>query len=260
MILKRWSICSGSRPTSAESAAALAKKYAEDGQGCRVTETLLMTSIRRRCASQKFFYLCKAFTVGYPTVFVRLPAVRCAANIATAPTRSVAVKSRPCPTYWRSSQLCEPRHRYWRRTLSSARCLHDSACGSPICGVFGNQRRALVDQVDPRVVKVLDIKTPDSSEVHRILGTTSHLQPHDQIKFVVCSRGDYDWARIKCDQYQLFDRVADVLFSPSWALEPSELADWIVADRLPARMQMQLQLLGAMCPDVDEQRISSDPS
>ena len=102
-----------------------------------------------------------------------------------------------------------------------------------------------VDQVDPRVVKVLDIKTPDSSEVHRNLwDNIAHLQPHDQIKFVVCSRGDYDWARIKCDQYQLFDRVADVLFSPSYgALEPSELADWIVADRLPARMQMQLHKL-----------------
>ena len=102
-----------------------------------------------------------------------------------------------------------------------------------------------VDQVDPRVVKVLDIKTPDSSEVHRNLwDNIAHLQPHDQIKFVVCSRGDYDWARIKCDQYQLFDRVADVLFSPSHgALELSELADWIVADRLPARMQMQLHKL-----------------
>ena len=102
-----------------------------------------------------------------------------------------------------------------------------------------------VDQVDPRVVKVLDIKTPDSSEVHRNLwDNIAHLQPNDQIKFVVCSRGDYDWARIKCDQYQLFDRVADVLFSPSHgALEPSELADWIVADRLPARMQMQLHKL-----------------
>ena len=102
-----------------------------------------------------------------------------------------------------------------------------------------------VDQVDPRVVKVLDIKTPDSSEVHRNLwDNIAHLQPHDQIKFVVCSRGDYDWARIKCDQYQLFDRVADVLFSPSHgALEPGELADWIVADRLPARMQMQLHKL-----------------
>ena len=102
-----------------------------------------------------------------------------------------------------------------------------------------------VEQVDPRVVKVLDIKTPDSAEVHRNLwDNMSHLKPHDQIKFVLCSRGDYDWARIKCDQYQLFDRVTDVLFSPSHgALEPRQLADWIVADRLPARMQMQLHKL-----------------
>ena len=102
-----------------------------------------------------------------------------------------------------------------------------------------------VERVDSRVVKVLDVKTPDSAEVHRNLWDNfSYLQPHDQIKFVLCSRGDYDWARVQCDQYNLYERTSDVLFSPSHgALEPRDLADWIVADRLPVRMQMQLHKL-----------------
>ena len=102
-----------------------------------------------------------------------------------------------------------------------------------------------VANVDPRVVKVLDVKTPGSAEVDRNLwGNFAYLQPHDQIKFVLCSRGDYDWARVQCDQYSLFERAADVLFSPSHgAIEPRDLADWIVADRLPVRMQLQLHKL-----------------
>ena len=102
-----------------------------------------------------------------------------------------------------------------------------------------------VEQVDPRVVKVLDIKTPDSAEVHRNhWENLAHLQPQDQIKFVICSRKDYDWARTQCDVHQLYARVADVLFSPSHSeLEPRQLADWIVTDRLPVRMQVQLHKL-----------------
>jgi 7-carboxy-7-deazaguanine synthase len=102
-----------------------------------------------------------------------------------------------------------------------------------------------VEKVDPRIVKVLDVKTPDSAEVHRNLWANfEHLQPQDQIKFVLCSRGDYDWARAQCDLHQLYDRAADVLFSPSHSqLEPRQLADWIVQDRLPVRMQVQLHKL-----------------
>ncbi|NCF33804.1 MAG: 7-carboxy-7-deazaguanine synthase QueE [Proteobacteria bacterium] len=102
-----------------------------------------------------------------------------------------------------------------------------------------------VEKVDSRIVKVLDVKTPDSAEVHRNLWENfEHLQPHDQIKFVLCSRGDYDWARAQCDLRQLYDRAADVLFSPSHSqLEPRQLADWIVQDRLPVRMQVQLHKL-----------------
>ncbi len=102
-----------------------------------------------------------------------------------------------------------------------------------------------VAEVDPRVVKVIDLKTPGSAEVQRNLWENMRcLNAHDQIKFVVCDRADYDWARMRCDEYDLYSRVADVLFSPSHnQLESRDLADWIVADRLPVRMQVQLHKL-----------------
>jgi 7-carboxy-7-deazaguanine synthase len=102
-----------------------------------------------------------------------------------------------------------------------------------------------VADVPAGVVKVLDLKTPGSNESHRNLWENlGHLNPRDQIKFVLCSRADYDWARMRCDEHGLFDRVGDVLFSPSHhELAPRELADWIVADRLPVRMQMQMHKL-----------------
>ena len=102
-----------------------------------------------------------------------------------------------------------------------------------------------VERVPVEVVKVLDLKTPDSQESHRNLWSNlAHLNPQDQIKFVLCSRTDYDWARMRCDEHGLYERVADVLFSPShYELLPCDLADWIVADRLPVRMQMQMHKL-----------------
>jgi 7-carboxy-7-deazaguanine synthase len=102
-----------------------------------------------------------------------------------------------------------------------------------------------VADVPAGVVKVLDLKTPGSNESHRNLWENlAHLNPRDQIKFVLCSRADYDWARMRCDEHGLYDRVGDVLFSPSHhELAPRELADWIVADRLPVRMQMQMHKL-----------------
>jgi 7-carboxy-7-deazaguanine synthase len=99
-----------------------------------------------------------------------------------------------------------------------------------------------VSQVDVRVSKVLDLKTPDSGESHRNLyDNVPHLTPHDQIKFVICSKLDYDWARFKLDEYQLIQRVSDVLFSPSYGQQnPTELAQWILHDKLAVRLQLQL--------------------
>ena len=96
--------------------------------------------------------------------------------------------------------------------------------------------------VDKRVVTVLDLKTPASGEVERNdYSNIPRLGSDDQVKFVICDRQDYEWARFKLDEYQLADRVADILFSPSFGqVSGRELAEWILADNLPVRMQLQL--------------------
>ena len=102
-----------------------------------------------------------------------------------------------------------------------------------------------ISGIDPRVSTVLDLKTPDSAESHRNrYENIDLLKAQDQVKFVLCSRADYDWAVTKLLQYQLDARVTEVLFSPSQdQLNPRELADWIVADNLPVRLQLQLHKL-----------------
>ena len=98
-----------------------------------------------------------------------------------------------------------------------------------------------VTEVDPRVVKILDLKTPGSHEVTRNdLNNLKALNDHDQIKFVLCNREDYDWSKAMLAEYRLHEHN-EVLFSPSYEqLKPQQLADWILADGLPVRMQVQL--------------------
>ncbi len=98
-----------------------------------------------------------------------------------------------------------------------------------------------VSQVDSRVMKVLDLKTPGSGEVDKNrYQNLEHLMPRDQVKFVICDRADYVWARRVLDEYRLATRC-EVLFSPSFAQQDAaELAGWVLQDRLPVRFQIQL--------------------
>lgn len=98
--------------------------------------------------------------------------------------------------------------------------------------------------VDPRVMVVLDLKTPASGEQARNhLANLARLKPTDQVKFVLCDRADYDWAVAMTRSERLAERC-EVLFSPSWGqLPPRDLAEWILADRLSVRFQMQLHKL-----------------
>ncbi|MEE9342691.1 MAG: 7-carboxy-7-deazaguanine synthase QueE [Gammaproteobacteria bacterium] len=98
-----------------------------------------------------------------------------------------------------------------------------------------------VSQVDPRVVKVVDIKTPASGESQQNhYPNLSKLASQDQVKFVICNQDDYQWSCGVVREYAL-DEQCHVLFSPSHNEQnPTELADWIVADRLPVRFQVQL--------------------
>ncbi len=98
-----------------------------------------------------------------------------------------------------------------------------------------------LSDVDPRVVMVVDVKTPGSGEESRNrYQELQHLKVTDLVKFVICTREDYDWSRAKLEELQLATRCT-VLFSPSHEqLPPGTLADWVLEDHLPVRFQVQL--------------------
>lgn len=98
-----------------------------------------------------------------------------------------------------------------------------------------------ISQVDPRVSRVMDIKTPGSGESGRNRWENlRYITPGDQIKFVICDRADYEWSKSVLTEYMLIGKC-EILFSPSFnQLVARQLADWILADRLPVRFQIQL--------------------
>jgi len=182
---------------------------------------------------------------GFPTVFVRLTGcpLRChycdtayaftggewqeipqvVARVAAYATHDVCVTGgeplaqKACPALL--TALCDAGHRV---SLETSGALPVSA-------------------LDPRVIRVFDLKTPGSGESHRNLyGELATLRAVDQVKFVITSRVDYDWSRAQVVEHGLAQRCG-VLFSPSHAELPArELAEWILADRLPVRFQVQL--------------------
>jgi 7-carboxy-7-deazaguanine synthase len=95
--------------------------------------------------------------------------------------------------------------------------------------------------VDNRVTVILDVKTPGSGEVEKNLwDNLQHLKPKDEVKFVLCNRSDYDWAKQVLAERAIVSKCS-VLFSPVYnQVNPTELAEWILHDRLPVRMQVQL--------------------
>jgi len=99
-----------------------------------------------------------------------------------------------------------------------------------------------IDDVDDRVSIVLDLKTPASGECDRnLLANVPLLRPKDQVKFVICDRGDYEWSKAQVHMHDLGSRVDDILFSPSYEeLAPALLAQWVLEDKLKVRMQLQL--------------------
>lgn len=99
-----------------------------------------------------------------------------------------------------------------------------------------------IARVPPSVVKIIDVKCPASGESHRTdWANLDALAPHDQVKFVVQDRGDYEFAKNTMDRFRLTSRCEAVLISPvHGVLDPRTLAGWILADRLPVRLQLQL--------------------
>lgn len=184
-------------------------------------------------------------TVGWPTVFVRLTG--CPLRCGYCDT-SYAFQG---GTWMTLDDICEQVAQYHPHyvTVTGGEPLAQKAC-LPLLQRLCDQGYEValetsgaldVSPVDPRVIKVMDLKTPGSGEEQRnFYGNIQHLTRQDQVKFVICDRADYDWAKDVLERYRLTERC-EVLFSPSTGqLRPADLADWLLADRLAVRFQIQL--------------------
>jgi 7-carboxy-7-deazaguanine synthase len=183
--------------------------------------------------------------VGVPTVFVRLT--------------GCPLRCQYCDTayafhggeWWNLSDILEHVAQYGARDvcvtggepLAQRQCLTllRALCERGFRVSLETSGALSVAEVDPRVSRVVDVKTPGSGEEARNLyPQLQSLRDPDQIKFVITSRADYEWSRAKVLELALTERCG-VLFSPSYGeLEARELAEWILADRLAVRFQLQL--------------------
>lgn len=187
----------------------------------------------------------EAATVGWPTVFVRLTGCPlrcqyCDTEYAFYGGEAITLE-----------EILERVARYTPRyvCVTGGEPLAQSACHEllrRLCergyAVSLETGGALdISGVDPRVSIVMDLKTPGSGEEDKNLyANITALKAKDQVKFVICDRADYEWSRAKLAEHGL-DRICEVLFSPSYEQQdPRTLAEWILEDRLPVRMQIQL--------------------
>jgi len=114
------------------------------------------------------------------------------------------------------------------------------ACGLTVMLETGGHRP--VTRVPPAVVKIVDVKCPGSGEADKNdWANLDRLSPHDELKFVVQDRADYEFARELIGRHALASRCAAILISPvHGVLDPKTLSDWMLADHLPARLQLQM--------------------
>ena len=198
----------------------------------------------------------EALTSGLPTIFVRLTGcplrcVYCDTEYAfsggerqSLETIVATIKSFPC------KRICitggEPLAQPNAIELIKRLLANDCEISLETAGALS------VQKVPPAVSKVMDLKTPSSGEVDKNLWSNlAYLTPHDQLKFVIMNRADYDWAKAKLVEHQLDKLVGTVWFSPMFNVEENDsspevpvlarqLAEWILADALPVRFQLQL--------------------
>jgi 7-carboxy-7-deazaguanine synthase len=99
-----------------------------------------------------------------------------------------------------------------------------------------------ISKIDPRVHRIMDLKTPGSGECARNLWSNlAHLEKRDEVKFVIGSREDYEWSRDRVAEHHLANRCGTVLFSPIFGrIEPRQIVEWIIEDKLPVRFQLQM--------------------
>jgi len=203
--------------------------------------------VARRLRITEIFYSLQgeADTVGFPTVFIRLTGcpLRCQyCDTAYAFTGGE----------WQSfdailARVAEFAPRYVCVTggepLAQKNCLAllTELCDAHYRVSIETSGAMPLAAVDPRVIRVVDVKTPGSQEERRNrYEDLALLRPEEQVKFVICDRADYEWSREQVARRGLAQRC-QVLFSPSAEQLPArQLADWILADRLPVRFQLQL--------------------
>ncbi len=184
-------------------------------------------------------------TIGYPTVFVRLTG--CPLRCGYCDTEYAFHGGE-----WMSLDDIVTRVRHYRtryvtvtggEPLAQKNCLPllQRLCDYGYHVSLETSGALDVSGVDPRVIKVVDLKTPGSGEVARNhYDNIDRLLSHDQVKFVICDRNDFDWAVGIMNRYDLVNRC-EVLFSPSFGQQDAtRLADWILEEQLPVRMQLQL--------------------
>ena len=187
----------------------------------------------------------EARDVGWPTVFVRLTGcpLRCGYCDTTYAFQGGEWKTVPdimqIVVQYGTRHVCvtggEPLAQKSCLALLGALCRAGYEVSLETSGAMD------ISAVDTRVVRVVDLKTPGSGEESRnLLSNIEHLRARDQVKFVICDRPDYDWAKQMVTKNQLNLRC-EVLFSPSYGqLEARHLAQWILDDHLPVRFQLQL--------------------
>ncbi|OAN28238.1 MULTISPECIES: 7-carboxy-7-deazaguanine synthase QueE [Pseudomonas] len=188
----------------------------------------------------------EARTVGLPTVFVRLTGCPLRCQYCDTAYAFTGGEIHHLDAILEQVASYRPRHVCVTggEPLAQPNCLKllEQLCDAGYEVSLETSGALDVSGVDVRVSKVVDLKTPGSGEMGRNLyANIAHLTPNDQVKFVICSREDYDWAVSKLIEYRLDQRAGEVWFSPSHGqVVPRELAEWIVADNLPVRFQLQL--------------------
>ncbi|MGH8497090.1 MAG: 7-carboxy-7-deazaguanine synthase QueE [Gammaproteobacteria bacterium] len=190
----------------------------------------------------------EAQSVGWPTVFVRLT--------------GCPLRCRYCDTayafhggeWWSVDHVIEEvaRHRVRYVCVTGGEPLAQKNCLTLMTRLCNAGYRVSIETsgaldiaaIDPRVLRVMDLKTPGSGEGDRnLLENLAKLRSADAVKFVICDRADYEWSQRMVEEHELTKRC-EVLFSPSWEqLDAATLADWILADQLPVRFQVQLHKL-----------------
>lgn len=200
-----------------------------------------------QCRITEIFYSLQGETrtVGLPTVFVRLTGCPLRCGYCDTEYAFYGGEKREISDIVAEVASYQPRY----VTVTGGEPLAQNSCRELLAALCDlNVEVSLetsgamdISNIDPRVVRVMDLKTPASNEDSKNrYSNLDLLTEKDQLKFVICNRDDYDWSVAKLAEYKL-DQRCDILFSPVHGdLNPTELAEWIIKDNLPVRLQIQL--------------------